>query len=74
MQQFLKEKKFLKVFKTISFKRIINWNKYQSKLTEQAQSRYLDYLIDPTFQGFFYRLKIKLTDQCTQEIIFQKEK
>ena len=33
------------------FKRTINWNKYQSKLTEKAQNRYLDYLIDPSFQG-----------------------
>ena len=24
------------------FKRTINWSKYQSKLTEQAQNRYLD--------------------------------
>ena len=33
------------------FKRSINWNKYQSKLTEQARNRYFDYLIDPSFQG-----------------------
>ena len=32
------------------FKRTINWNKYQSKLTQQTQNRYLDYLIDPSFQ------------------------
>ena len=31
-------------------KRAINWNKYKSKLTEQAQSRYLDYFIDQSFQ------------------------
>ena len=34
-----------------SFKRIINWNKYQSKITERTQNRYLDFLIDPSFQG-----------------------
>ena len=28
------------------FKRIINYDKYQSKLMEQAQNKYLDYLID----------------------------
>ena len=28
------------------FKRIINYDKYQSKLMEQAQYKYLDYLID----------------------------
>ena len=33
------------------FQRVINWNKYKSKLTQQAQKRYLDYLIDPSFQG-----------------------
>ena len=40
------------------FKRTINWNKYQSKLTGQTQNRYLDYLIDPSFQG----VKSKLFD------------
>ena len=30
--------------------RLINWNKYQSKVTQQAQNRYLDFLIDPSFQ------------------------
>ena len=33
------------------FKRTINWNKYLAKTTNQAQNRYLDYLIDPSFQG-----------------------
>ena len=33
------------------FKRTINWNKYQSKATIQAQNWYLGYLIDPSFQG-----------------------
>ena len=28
----------------------VNWNKYQSKVTIQAPSQYLDYLIDPSFQ------------------------
>ena len=30
--------------------RLINWNKYQSKVIQQAQNRYLDFLIDPSFQ------------------------
>ena len=34
-----------------AFKRRINWNKYQSKVTIQAQKQYLDYLIDSSFQG-----------------------
>ena len=33
------------------FKRIINWNKYLHKTTNQARNRYLDFLIDPSFQG-----------------------
>ena len=33
------------------FKRIFSWNKYQSKVTTQAPNSYLDYLIDPSFQG-----------------------
>ena len=33
------------------FTRTINWNKYLAKTTNQAQNRYLDYLIDPRFQG-----------------------
>ena len=33
------------------FKRAINWNKYQSKAAIQAQNQYLDYIIDPSFQG-----------------------
>ena len=33
------------------FKRIINWNKCQPKVTVQAQNQNLDYLIDPSFQG-----------------------
>ena len=32
------------------FKRTISWNKYQSKITNQAQKQYLDFLID---QGVF---------------------
>ena len=33
------------------FKWTINWNKSQSKVTVKAQNPYLDYLINPTFQG-----------------------
>ena len=32
------------------FKRTINWNKYQLKVTEQVLNRYLDYLVYPSFQ------------------------
>ena len=33
------------------FKRTINWNKYKPKVTIQEQNRYLDFLINPSFQG-----------------------
>ena len=49
-----------------SFKRTINWNKYQSKVTVQEQNWYLDFLIDVSFQGvnrnFFYDLKIMVVE------------
>ena len=32
-------------------KRIINWNKYHPKLKKIPQNRYLNYLINPSFQG-----------------------
>ena len=34
-----------------SFKRTINWNKYQSKETIERHNQYLDYPVDPSFQG-----------------------
>ena len=33
------------------FKRTINLKKYQSNISIQRSSQYLDYLIDPRFQG-----------------------
>ena len=33
------------------FKRAINWNNYAAKVTVQQQNRYLDLLINPSFQG-----------------------
>ena len=32
------------------FKKIINWNKYQSKVSVERKNKYLDYLIHPSFQ------------------------
>ena len=34
-----------------NFKRTINWSTFQSKAITQMQNQYLDYLIDPSFQG-----------------------
>ena len=33
------------------FKRVINWNEYQSKIATERQNQYLDFLTDPHFQG-----------------------
>ena len=33
------------------FRKTIDWNKYQSKRSIDKQKPYLDYLIDPSFQG-----------------------
>ena len=35
----------------LGFKRTINWNKYEPKVTIQKQNRYLNLLINPSFQG-----------------------
>ena len=42
--------KLLKQLKS-SFKRIINWNKYESSPKKYAQNRYLNHLINPSLQG-----------------------
>ena len=33
------------------FKRTINWNEYESNIKTFAQNRYLNHLINPSFQG-----------------------
>ena len=43
-------RKFFKQLKSRS-KRTNNWNKYLAKTTNQAKSRYLYFIIDPSFQG-----------------------
>ena len=43
-------KKLLKKLES-GFKRTINGNKYQSKVTQQTLNRNSDFLIDPSFQG-----------------------
>ena len=58
------------------FKRTINWNKYESNIKTYAQNRYLNHLINPSFQGvtdfLYYLLKMKMVGHHTQLIIFQK--
>ena len=60
------------------FKRTINWNKYQTKVSTERINQYLDFLIDPSFQGvnrpFVLSLKMKRKEQVTNDIIFKLEK
>ena len=56
-------------------KRTINWSKYLSKTTNQERNRYLDNLIDPSFQGgnslfFFCHSKMMMVKKVTSNIIF----
>ena len=54
----------IKLFKQLesSFNRTINWNKYLAKTTNQEQNRYLDLLIDPSFQGVNRLFALSLKD------------
>ena len=59
------------------FRRTINWNKYQSDQKTYAQNRYLNHLVNPSFQRvnkniFNYLLKMKMIEYRIQIIIFQK--
>ena len=47
------------------FKRTINWNKYESSVKTFAKNRYLNYLINPSFQGVnrFFVLSFENEDQ-----------
>ena len=59
-----------------NFKRKINWNKYESSIKTFAQNRYLNYLINPNFQGvnrlFVLSFEMKMIEHHTRLIIFQK--
>ena len=61
------------------FKRTINRNKYKSSVKTFAQIRYLNFLINPSFQGVnrllnYYLLKMKMIEHHTQLITFRKWK
>ena len=40
-----------KLLQQSGFRRTINWNKYQSDPKTYAQNRYLNHLVNPSFQG-----------------------
>ena len=53
-------------------KRIINWKHHDLKPTDQAQNKYLDYLIDPGFQGVNRLFLLLFENRTAQDIVFQK--
>ena len=59
--------KLLKQLKS-SFKRTINWNKYQSKVSTQIQNQYLDFLIDPIFQGVNWLFVLFLENEENRKV------
>ena len=44
------------------FKRTINWNEYEPRATVEQQSQYLDFLINPRFQGVNKLLTLSFED------------
>ena len=46
-----------------SFKRKINWNKYQSKISTERPNQYLDYLTDASFQRANRRFDLSLENK-----------
>ena len=58
------------------FKRIVNLNKYDSSVKTFGQNRYLNYLINSSFQGvnrlLYYLLKMRMIEHHPQRIILLK--
>ena len=50
------------------FKRTINWNTFLLKATNQVQNRYLDVLINASFQGVNRLFVLSFKDDDSQEI------
>ena len=67
--------KLLKQLKS-GFKKTISWNKYELNIKAFAQNRYLNYLINPNFQGvnriFVLSFEMKMIEHHTRLIISQK--
>ena len=49
------------------FKRTINWSKFLLKATNQVQNRYLDVLINASFQGVNRLFVLSFKDDDSQE-------
>ena len=59
--------KLLKKFE-FGFKRTANWIIYLAKTANEAQNRYLDFIIDPSFQGVNRLLVLSFKDDDSPEI------
>ena len=63
----------IKLLRQSCSKRTINCNKHQSKVSIEAQNRYLDFWVDLNFwelaDFLVYRLKTKLFEQVTQDFL-----
>ena len=57
--------KLLKELKS-GFKKTMNWNKYQSKVSTERLNRYLNRLIDPSFQGLNRLFVLSFEDNAHQ--------
>ena len=56
------------------FKRTVNWNKYESKVSSERPNQNSDYLIDPSFQGgnrLFVSTFKDNAHRITSEILFR---
>ena len=49
------------------FKRKINWNKCLAETADQVKNRFLDFLIDPSFQGLNRLFVLSFKDDDSQE-------
>ena len=69
----LSTEEILKLLKKLEsgFKRTINWNKYLAKATNKAQNRYLDYLIESSFQGVNRLFVLEFEDDNCRESLKQ---
>ena len=50
------------------FKRTINWSKYLTKILTKRQNQYLDFLIDPSFQGLNRLFALSFENQSLRKV------
>ena len=50
------------------FKRTINWNKYQPNVSPESRNQYLNFLIDPSFQGVNRRFILSFENEEDRKV------